>query len=340
MPARAALAQVLLDHGGDVARREGVQVELLADREDEGLAVVVHGARVSAAGGGARGEREEGGQVLGVAQLQAHVRLADRRPRRSRRGSTTTIGQGETPGERRARGVDPAAAQRARHHVAEVAAEDEQRLRHVLAGEALVAQRLDLRVDLLQAARRVVEVEPRTPRRPPRPRAARGRTRCRRTPETGAPASRADGCRARARRRACSPGSAPASARPRRASCPCAARSPRPGRAPMRPTVEVARLGMREVPAADRRGRQHREGLGQRDAGAAPARRAARTGGPSRCGRGRRDSPARAGCRGSARGSAPRATGARRGRSPTPRARAGAAAPRAPRPGGRPAPWP
>jgi hypothetical protein len=42
-PARAAGGEVLLDHGHDVARRERVQVELLADRQDERLARIVQG---------------------------------------------------------------------------------------------------------------------------------------------------------------------------------------------------------------------------------------------------------------------------------------------------------
>ena len=56
------------------------------------------------------------------------------RPRREPCGSTTTMGQGETSarGERAVSTQRPPSARR--HHLADVAAEDEQRLRHVLAG--------------------------------------------------------------------------------------------------------------------------------------------------------------------------------------------------------------
>ena len=64
---------------------------------------------------------------------------------------------------------------------------------------------------------------------------------------------------------------------------------------------EVGRFGTPEVEPADRRGREHRVRLGQRDPDAFVGARAARTACPSRCGRGRRGSRVPAGCPGSAR---------------------------------------
>ena len=81
------------------------------------------------------------------------------------------------------------------------------------------------------------------------------------------------GCSARARCETCADRSvlrlvaqvrAPATARPRPSSSPCASHTPRPGPAEP-PDDEVLRLRVREVPAADRRARPHGHRLGERD---------------------------------------------------------------------------
>jgi monofunctional biosynthetic peptidoglycan transglycosylase len=82
-----------------------------------------------------------------------------------------------------------------------------------------------------------------------------------------------------------SPGSARASAAPRRATRPCARVVTHLVEAQL-PDREVLRLRVREVPAADRRRRVHRERLRQADARSARRRAAARAS-PSRCGPGR-----------------------------------------------------
>ena len=137
-----------------------------------------------------------------------------------------------------------------------------------------------------------------------------------------------------------SPGSAPASARPRQRPPLAARRSRRPGRCPIRPTPKYRASRVGEVEAADRRRRGTSRCSRSAGSRSRARRRAAPRGSPSRCGRGRPDSRARGGCpvllgdqvvvvEGLVGRVAPQLA----------RGPAGGASRRTPRPGGRRAPW-
>ena len=152
--AAPALVEVVLDHGHRVPRRERVQVELARDgkrrtrpRPRRPLTARPPAAAARSRRGCTRSRRARGA-----------CSLADGVPGRAV-AQDHHHGPGRDVGQRRARGRHPAAAQRPHHHLAHVAPEHEEGLGRVFAGEALLAQALDLRVHLLQAARRVVEVD-------------------------------------------------------------------------------------------------------------------------------------------------------------------------------------